>query len=108
MTLDSIAALSDYVIWVVAGLLGWAVRVEKSLSDLQQDGEDRDRYLAGDDDDPASPGLLQKVNDLEEDVQRLDEKLEQARDERQDEHEDVMNRLDDLREIIQPEQARAD
>jgi len=108
MSWEIASALSDYVIYVVGGLLAWAGSVERRIRKANREDDRLDRYFTGDDDDPAVPGVLKKVDQLDKDVRKLDGRLEQARVERQQEHERVMLRLDDLEKMIDPSPAESE
>jgi len=97
---DPLTQLSAYIVAGVTGVAGWAGSVEKRLRGHDDRIERVQRRQTGDDADPTNEGILREVADLERDVEEIDAKLEQAREERQDEHSRVMDRMDELESKI--------
>ena len=88
--------LSDWLMWALGGLaavltpLGGFVKKNRDRSMQNQ------RQLQGDPSDPNAEGVLQIARDTQVRVGKLEEKLDRARRERKDEHEAVMDRINEI------------
>jgi hypothetical protein len=96
MIWDAVNAVLAGTLAVGTAILGWAGAIEKRLREHATRLNDIERRQSGDANNPNSPGVLQKVADLERDLEQVNAKLNQARRERKQEHEHVLERLDDL------------
>jgi hypothetical protein len=94
---DTVSLLVDAVIdgvgsfigWILVGIGAFLVELYRRFRKLRQDVDDLDRYLTGDDADPDSPGLLEKVDCVNENQQEM-------RDEMERQHEETARKLDQL------------
>jgi len=100
MIWDAVNAVLAGTLAVGTAVLGWAGAIEKRLREHATRLNDIERRQSGDENNPNSPGVLQKVADLERDLEQVNAKLNQARRERKKEHKHVLERLDDLESEI--------
>lgn len=98
--LGPIESFSDYFVAGLLGLVSWAARLERTMRNHGDRLDAVERRQEGDDSDPNSVGVLKQVAELERDVEEIDAKLEQAREERQEEHAKVMDRLTEIEQEI--------
>jgi hypothetical protein len=96
MIWDAVNAVLAGTFAIGTAIIGWAGAIEKRLREHATRLSNIERRQSGDKNNPNSPGVLQKVADLERDLEQVNAKLNQARRERKQEHEHVLERLDDL------------
>jgi hypothetical protein len=62
--------------WLFIGILGFFLDLYRRFKQLRDDVDDLDRYLTGDDRDPDSPGLLEKVEKVDTEICELSDEFE--------------------------------
>jgi hypothetical protein len=70
-------AIGGVLEWILVGALLFLLDLYRRFKSLRRDVDDLDRYLTGDDLDPDAPGLLEKVDDVDDEVCAMREDMEQ-------------------------------
>jgi hypothetical protein len=86
-----IDGLGNAIGWVIIGLMAFLAELYRRFKTLRSDVDDLERYLTGDDDDPDSPGLLAKV-------EKVDDDLNDLKTETREQHRKTDSKLDRLLE----------
>jgi len=63
--------------WLFIGILGFLVDIYRRFKNLRNDVDDLQRYVLGDSDNPDVPGLLEKVDKIDDEVCGLRDDMEQ-------------------------------
>jgi hypothetical protein len=84
-----IDGVGNFVGWVIIGIGAFLVELYRRFRQLRRDVDALDRYITGDDKDPDSPGLLEKVDCVNQNQQEM-------RDEMERQHEETARKLDQL------------
>jgi hypothetical protein len=63
--------------WLFVGILGFLVDIYRRFNNLRSDVDDLQRYVLGDAENPDTPGLLEKVDKIDNEVCGLREDMEQ-------------------------------
>jgi hypothetical protein len=71
-----IDSLGGVLTWIFIGILGFFLDLYRRFKQLRDDVDDLDRYLTGDDRDPDSPGLLEKVDKVDTEICELSDQFE--------------------------------
>jgi hypothetical protein len=94
---DAIILIVDAVVdgvgnligWVMIGLGAFLLDLYRRFKKLRDDVDNLDRYLTGDDADPDSPGLLEKVDTVNRNQKEMRSEMEQQ-------HEETARKLDQI------------
>jgi len=62
--------------WLFVGILGFLVDIYRRFKNLRSDVDDLQRYVLGDAENPDTPGLLEKVDKIDNEVCGLREDME--------------------------------
>jgi len=62
--------------WLFIGILGFLVDIYRRFKHLRSDVDDLQRYVLGDSENPDTPGLLEKVDKIDNEVCGLREDME--------------------------------
>jgi hypothetical protein len=82
--------------WVIIGLLGFIVNLYRRLIKVEKRVTDLDRYITGDPDQPDAPGLLQSVQDIDEEVCAMRGDMETQHRQMEDHHRQTERKLQQL------------
>jgi|APHM01.1.fsa_nt_gi hypothetical protein len=82
--------------WMVIALLSALVHLWRRFKQLRQDVDDLDRYITGDPDQPDQPGLLQSVQDIDDEVCGLRADMETQHRQMEDHHRETDRKLERL------------
>ncbi len=63
--------------WLFIGILGFLLDIYRRFKNLRNDVDDLQRYVLGDSENPDTPGLLEKVDKIDNEVCGLREDMEQ-------------------------------
>jgi len=63
--------------WLFIGILGFLLDIYRRFKNLRNDVDDLQRYVLGDSENPDTPGLLEKVEKIDNEVCGLREDMEQ-------------------------------
>lgn len=63
--------------WLFIGILGFLLDIYRRFKNLRDDVDDLQRYVLGDSENPDTPGLLEKVEKIDNEVCGLREDMEQ-------------------------------
>jgi len=63
--------------WLFIGILGFLLDIYRRFKNLRNDVDDLQRYVLGDSENPDTPGLLEKVEKIDNEVCGLRDDMEQ-------------------------------
>jgi hypothetical protein len=81
--------LGNLIGWVMIGIGAFLLDLYRRFKQLRNDVDDLDRYLTGDDADPDSPGLLEKVDCVNQNQKEMRNEMEQQ-------HQETARKLDQI------------
>lgn len=67
--------------------------LDERVTDNEEDIERQRRYLIGDEDDPAAPGVLEELHEVKQDVSELDDKMDRN-------HHELRERLTEIDDAV--------